>query len=37
MGEGTVIYDVGRHHYTYSTQTGRWDHLDLGTITDSQE
>ena len=30
LGEGTVIYDVGRHHYTYSTKTGKWDHLDLG-------
>jgi DNA-directed RNA polymerase specialized sigma24 family protein len=34
---GTVTYDAGRHHYTYSTGTGKWDHLDLSTITDTQE
>jgi len=37
QGSGTLIYDAGRHHYTYSTQTGKWDHFDPGTITDTQE
>ena len=36
-GDGAVIYDAGRHHYTYSSQTGKWDHFDLGTIMDTQE
>lgn len=33
---GTVTCDAGRHYYTYSTRTGKWDHFDLGTITDAQ-
>jgi hypothetical protein len=36
-GEGAVAYDTGRHFYTFSTQTGKWDHFDLGTITNTQE
>ena len=36
-GNGTLSYDAGRHHYSYSTQTGKWDHFDHGTITDTQE
>ena len=34
-GDSTIIYDAGRHHYTYSIQAGKWDHFDLGTITDT--
>jgi len=33
----TVSCDAGRHYYTYSTRTGKWDHFDLGSITDTQE
>ena len=37
MRHGTVAYDAGRHFYTFSIQTGKWDHFDLGTITDTQK
>ncbi len=35
-GEGTVSCDAGRHYYTYSARTGKWDHFDLGSIADTQ-
>ncbi len=35
--DGTVTYDAGRYHYTYSSRTGKWDRFDHGTITDAQE
>jgi hypothetical protein len=37
MRHGTVAYDAGRHSYTFSVQSGEWDHFHLGTITDERE
>ena len=34
VGNGTVVYDAGRHHYTYSARSGKWDHLDRDAIKD---
>ena len=33
----TVGYDLGRHAYTFSTKTGKWDALDIGSISDAAE
>jgi RNA polymerase sigma factor (sigma-70 family) len=34
VGNGTVVYDAGRHHYTYSARSAKWDHLDRDAIKD---
>jgi RNA polymerase sigma factor (sigma-70 family) len=37
VGNGTVAYDAGRHLYTFGIRTGKWDHFDLGSISDTRE
>jgi RNA polymerase sigma factor (sigma-70 family) len=34
IGHGGTAYDLGRHVYTFNSERGTWDHLDIQTISD---